>query len=245
MGARVDRDVPSLDRQRAFWNEWNAAARAPDRLNEWTQARGAAILALLDTLPLRRPHLLDLGCGTGWLTEQLAACGPTLGVDLADDVIAIAQARGGDAQYLAGDFFALELPGGFDVVVSQDVIAHVPDQRRYVDLAAEQLGPGGFLIITTTNRRIVERMALPAQPREHLEHWLTMSGLKALLRPRFDVLRARSITPLGTEGFLRFVNAPKVDRLAGALLSARGVRALKERLGLGYSLVVLARKRTP
>ena len=45
----------------------------------------------------------------------------------------------------------------FDVVVSQEVIAHVPDQAAYLEKAADVLRRDGYLIITTPNKFVVDR----------------------------------------------------------------------------------------
>lgn len=230
-------------RQKSFWNRWNRDARSPLSINAWTRHRADAILAALRSLSLVQPKILDFGCGTGWFTEELAAFGPTTGVDLADEVIAEARARSPHIAFVAGDVYAIPAhEETFDVVVSQDVVAHVPDQRRYIDRAAALLKPAGFLIITSTNKFVVKRLGLPPQPAEHLENWLYMRDLLKLLKPSFRILSRRTVTPLGHRGILRLVNAPRLNRLASSMSSPEAVTALKERIGLGYSMLVLAQK---
>lgn len=235
---------PSLEHQRSFWNKWNATQRPPERLNDWTLRRGAAILTLLESLHLEHSRILDLGCGTGWLTERLATFGPTTGIDLSDEVIAAARLRAPHIEFIAADLFQMHLSEGcFDVVVSQDVIAHVTDQPGFVERAARLLRAQGHLILTTTNRFVVERMDLPSQPPEHIERWLTRRSLRSLLAPHFEVLRADTIMPAGNKGVLRFVNSPKLNNALGKLVSPARLEHFKEDLGLGYNLIVLARKR--
>jgi 2-polyprenyl-3-methyl-5-hydroxy-6-metoxy-1,4-benzoquinol methylase len=235
---------PSIERQRAFWNTWNATQRSPEQLNDWTLRRGAAILALLESLRLDQPRIIDLGCGTGWLTEQLAALGPTTGIDLSDEVIAAARLRAPHVEFVAADLFRTELPEArFDVVVSQDVIAHVSDQPGFLERAARLLRPQGRLILTTTNRFVVERMNLPPQPPEHIERWLTKRSLCALLAPHFEVLQANTIMPAGDKGILRLVNSPRLNAALGKLVSPARLERLKERANLGYNVIALARRR--
>src|SRR2546421_4819640 len=120
---------PNLTNQQRFWETWNATWRDPEHLNEWSVRRGETILQLLHSLNLDDPKILDLGCGTGWLSDMLANFGPTTGVDLAESVIATARSRAPHVAFLAGDIFQMPLPANhFDVVVSQEVIAHVADQ---------------------------------------------------------------------------------------------------------------------
>ena len=206
--------------------------------------RAEIILQFLQSLNLDRPTILDFGCGTGWLSEMLAKFGPTTGVDLAESVIATARDRCSNVTFFAGDIFKMSLPAThFDVVVSQEVVAHVPDQVAYIDRAAHVLKPEGYLIITTPNKFIMDHADFPPQAPEHIERWLTMSRLKGLLRRHFHVIRSMSILPMGQRGILRLVNSYKVNAVLGLLISRQHLEALKERLGLGYTLIVLAQKR--
>lgn len=235
---------PTISEQQRFWETWNPKMRDPKHLNEWCMRRAEIILQFLQSLNLDRPTILDFGCGTGWLSEMLAKFGPTTGIDLAESVVATARARSPNVTFLAGDILRMSLPENhFDVVVSQEVIAHVPDQVAYLYRVVHVLKPGGYLIITTANKFIIDRGDFPPQPPEHIERWLTMPRLKRILRPHFRVLRSISILPMGHRGILRFANSYKVNAVLGLLISRQHLEALKERLGLGYTLIVLAQKR--
>jgi 2-polyprenyl-3-methyl-5-hydroxy-6-metoxy-1,4-benzoquinol methylase len=237
---------PSISRQKQFWETWNAKMRDPEHLNEWSLRRGEIILKFFQSLGLQNPEILDFGCGTGWLSERLASYGAVTGVDLAESAVATARTRCPRCTFIAGDFFKISLPENhFDVVVSQEVVAHVPDQPAYIERAARLLKPGGHLIITTPNKFVIERSdVFPPQPPEHLEKWLTMGSLKRLLDPHFRVLRTTSILPMGNRGILRITNSTKLNAGLALFMSSRGIERLKERLGLGYTLILLARKRT-
>jgi 2-polyprenyl-3-methyl-5-hydroxy-6-metoxy-1,4-benzoquinol methylase len=214
-------------------------------LNQWCLRRAEKILQILHGLGIHKPSILDLGCGTGWLTEMLARVGPTTGVDFAEDIIATAQARFPHITFLAGDIFRLPLPiDHFDVVVSQEVIAHVHDQSAYIDCAANVLKADGYLILTTPNKFVMDRSAWPLQPPEHLEQWLTMRRLKSLLRRRFRVLRTTTMLPRGHGGVLRLINSYKVNAVLGLLMPQHSLEGLKERAGFGLTLTALAQKRS-
>ena len=236
---------PTISEQQKFWETWNASLRDPEHLNEWCIRRAKVILQYLQSLNLDHPEILDFGCGTGWLSEMLANFGPVTGVDLAESAIATARTRCPHGAFIAGDIFKMSLPAGhFDVVVSQEVIAHVPDQQAYVDRAAHLLRPGGYLIITTPNKFVIERAdVFPPQPPEHIEKWLTNRCLKNQLRSHFRVLRSTSILPMGNRGILRLVNSTKVNIALASIFSSGRIEKLKEQLGLGYTLILLAQKR--
>jgi 2-polyprenyl-3-methyl-5-hydroxy-6-metoxy-1,4-benzoquinol methylase len=65
---------PAQDEQKQYWdNRWD---RIKDEYpHAWARQRGDAILAMLRSLSLGHPRILDMGCGTGWFTEELAGIG--------------------------------------------------------------------------------------------------------------------------------------------------------------------------
>ncbi|MEZ5208347.1 MAG: methyltransferase domain-containing protein [Acidimicrobiales bacterium] len=103
------------------------------RSHTWRTAENSAGY-LLDHL---RPgmDLLDVGCGPGTITLDLArrvAPGRVVGVDASDAVIAEAQARatetGSAATFAVGDVYALDAEDrSFDVVHAHQVLQHLAD----------------------------------------------------------------------------------------------------------------------
>lgn len=76
--------MPDIESQRRYYNErW----RNFEFANSLKLARSIAILESLYSLGLRKPHIIDLGCGSGWLTAILGHFGPAVGVDLSDEAI--------------------------------------------------------------------------------------------------------------------------------------------------------------
>ena len=124
------------------------------RSHRWrTAANSAAYL-----LPHLRSgdRLLDVGCGPGTLTVDLAARvapGEVIGVDLADDVIveAEAHARAQDADnvsFRAGDFRELDLaPGSFDVAHAHQVLQHLTDPVGALAAMGALVRPGGIVAV--------------------------------------------------------------------------------------------------
>src|SRR5437879_13327478 len=128
--------TPTLEDQRQFWNSHWQRAEERRVLNPWTERRALTILQTIRDLPIQRPGILDCGCGHGWFTERLADANPreVWGIDLSPDAIAMAKSRRPHIRYIAGDVCQTSLPNGyFDVVVSQEVIAHVENQPKYIE----------------------------------------------------------------------------------------------------------------
>jgi SAM-dependent methyltransferase len=238
-------DYPSLDLQKEHWKYWNSRPGHPHRSNLRPLKRGDKILAYLRSLGLERPSILDMGCGMGWFADKLSQFGPTTGIDLCDEAIAQAKSNFPQVVFKAGNVYEMALPERhFDVVVSQEVIAHVPDQRGYLERAARVLKPGGYLIVTTPNRFVHDRTYWAPIPPGHIEQWLTRRGLKRLLRPHFKVLRTTTAVPMGHGGILRLVNSPKLNRVLELLFSPKRTEGLKEWAGFGWTQIVLAQKRS-
>jgi len=237
-------EFPSLADQERFWETWQETKS----ITEWSLRRAEVILTLLHSLRLESPEMLDLGCGNGWFTERLAQLGRATGTDLSRKAMEEASRRFPSARFIGGDLFDVALPERhYDVVVSQQVIAHVTQQPRYVERAASVLKPRGHLILTTPNKFVMERLGdagWDATPPEHIEQWLDRRSLLRLLEPQFEILRFTSILPMGQRGILRVVNSARLNRALSYVIPEARLTALKERAGLGYTLIVLARKRT-
>lgn len=230
--------------QRRFWNEWNRLHRKRGTLPPDVERRGEEALEIVRSIEGSDLRILEVGCSTGWLAQELSRYGPTTAVDLAGEVVAEARHAVPAVQFVAGDFLDLDIePASFDVVVSLETIAHVADQRGFCERIAAVLVDEGHLALTTQNRFVWERTAAPVAPDEIFQNLLTMRELKDLLRPHFRVLEAKTILPFGHGGFLRVANSLKLNRLVAACVGKSRVRRLKERLGLGGTLVVLARRK--
>jgi len=241
---------PSADAQREYWDDRWGAQRTP---NEWQSRRAEAILELLKGLGLDKPRILDLGCATGWMTKMLSEIGPAEGVDLSETAIAIAKSRFPGIQYRAGDLYEISLASEpVDVVVCQEVIPHVSDQVLLIRRIADVIKPGGYLIITAANKFVMDRVkdsdglvgVGDEDPEDHIKKWLDMKGLKRLIAGDFTVVGSTSVILMGHRGWLRLINSTKLNGLLNWLIPQSRLDALKERMGFGYSIIVVGRKRS-
>ncbi len=122
------------------------------RSHTWRTAKNSAayLLPVLES----GQTLLDVGCGPGTITIELAelvAPGRVIGLDAASDVVeqaaALAEDRGvGNVDFVVGDAYALDLPDdSVDIVHAHQVLQHL---ARPVDALREWrrvVRPGGVV----------------------------------------------------------------------------------------------------
>jgi SAM-dependent methyltransferase len=126
---------------------WSSADQYEPFIGRWSRLLAAEVVAWLDLRPGLR--WLDVGCGTGALSEAvLAAAAPAtlVGVDPSDAYLQRAAERlaGSSATFHVGDAAALPLPNAcVDVAVCGLVINFVPDAAAALNELRRVLVPGG------------------------------------------------------------------------------------------------------
>lgn len=238
---------PTIDEQRAFYDQWNVQHRSGeyDQIAPEIRDRGGRAVEIVRSLGLTAPRILEVGCGTGWLTGKLCALGKVTAIDLSPQAIAVARQRNLPTELIAGDFFAVPFEeGSYDVLVCIETLFYVEDQPRFVAKMAALLKPRGHVVVTTINKFVYERSGdVHAAAAGQVRNWLTLKQIRELLSRQFDILSMSTMEPRGDRGILRLVNAPKVNALLGSVIPAEQIKRAKERLGLGGGVVVMARKR--
>ncbi len=115
------------------------------------RAAAAAVKALVDE---RRPGaatLLDVGCGTGRHLETLRKHFEVEGLDLSEELLAVARKRCPSVPFHHADMRTFDLGRRFDVVTCLfSAIAYVRTlngMREAVATMADHLNPGGLLLV--------------------------------------------------------------------------------------------------
>lgn len=234
---------PSLEKQEEYWDFWQGTRS----VNKWTAKRSEAVLTIIESLKLSQAKILDFGCGTGWFTEALAQYGEATGIDLSRKAMMAAAKRWPHIRFLAGDLFDCPLESRyFDIVVSIGVIAHVSDQEEFMKRVTNLLKPGGYLILSTINKFVMDRLGNvdwgSHESLGHLEHWLSRSELRRLASKYLEIANMTTLVPMGNGGILRVVNSVKLNKALQFLVSERHLVQLKERLNFGYYHLLVARK---
>jgi SAM-dependent methyltransferase len=118
------------------------------RQARWTQATRNQLYRRANLL--RAERVLDVGCGTGVITQELArrTRGKVIGVDIDLQMLAFAQGSAAGVTYEQGD--ALDLcygDGHFDVVCCHFLLLWVADPARAVCEMARVTRSGGCVLI--------------------------------------------------------------------------------------------------
>jgi 2-polyprenyl-3-methyl-5-hydroxy-6-metoxy-1,4-benzoquinol methylase len=217
--------------------------------------------------------VLDLGCGTGYGTQLLAAhCSEAVGVDISAEAVEYAASHHAapNVEYRRiGPLPAERLPfedQSFEVIVAFQVIEHVAEVGALVDEIARVIEPGGVALIATPDRSTrLFRWQRPWNPFHVTEY--DAEGLRRVLEwglrdvellrmsadegvVEIELRRARALR-LATLPFT-FPGAPERWRLSGL----RALRAIRPRrpsraagarrsFGFGVEQIVIGPAATP
>jgi ubiquinone/menaquinone biosynthesis C-methylase UbiE len=122
--------------------------------------------------------LLDVGCGPGTLTVDLARRVPggrVVAVDRAADILVRASehavSAGVTVEFRTGDVYALEFPeASFDVVHAHQVLQHLTDPVRALREMRRVLKPGGIIAVRDSDYSCFAWAPLDAR----LSRWLEL-----------------------------------------------------------------------
>ena len=163
---------------------WNTAEPNEEELTRWLIINDffSVINAEFGKRTLK---ILDLGCGRGWLANKMSVYGNVTGVEPVDTVVEYGKTLFPHLDLRQGtskDLLAHGAMGSFDIVVSSEVIEHIPDSDKpaFVKDINLLLKPDGFSIITTPRKDIQEEWLEYCDPDQPVEDWMYEITLKEL-----------------------------------------------------------------
>lgn len=112
-----------------------------------------------DRSPVKDKNYLDIGCGGGILTENIASRGAKAkGIDMGEAPLSVAKLHAiesgvtVDYQRITAEELAEQEAGSYDIVSCLEMLEHVPDPQSVVTASAALTKPGGDLYFSTINR---------------------------------------------------------------------------------------------
>lgn len=142
---------PETEETRDFWNrvaaDWQTQVGAHGDRNRLLNS-DPVLWAFAGDVAGRR--VLDAGCGTGYLSRQLAARGAVVtGVDFSERMIAIAQTHSPEIRFRVDSCSDLRTIADeqFDLLVSNYVLMDLPDLEGTARAFHRVLRPGGFAVL--------------------------------------------------------------------------------------------------
>ncbi len=215
-------------------DEWNTGLYQSSHSFVWEYGR--ELVALLAPKPGER--ILDVGCGTGQLTAEIAQSGASVqGIDSSAAMVEEAARKWREARFEVMDVVAMRFREEFDAVFSSAVLHWVWEAEAASAAMARALKPGGRLVVEFGGRGNVHALlesawealrALGVKDAESNNPWyfpgvaeystlLERQGLEVTFASLFDRL-----TPLegGAAGLSNWV-AMFGGRLAGAVPAGR------------------------
>ncbi len=124
-------------------NNWNAALYENKHAFVWQY--GEDLLQLLN--PKQKERILDLGCGTGQLTEKIATSGAVvMGIDNAPAMISKAKQNYPHLQFDVADARSFQVEQPLDAVFSNAALHWIKEPDAVIRSVHQALKPGGRFV---------------------------------------------------------------------------------------------------
>ncbi len=203
-----------------------------------------------------RPHILDVGCGTGANLEMLARFGDAEGVDVSPEALTFCRERGldnvrqGEAERLP---FADD---SFDLITALDVVEHLDDDAAGLREMRRVLRPGGRALLfvpafmflwgvqddVSNHRRRYTRSSLKKLVQEsglvvERATYANITFFAPILLGRL-FMRITGLRPASENN----INVSVLNGVLGRILGAEAGLLAKANLPLGVSAICVARR---
>jgi 2-polyprenyl-3-methyl-5-hydroxy-6-metoxy-1,4-benzoquinol methylase len=210
---------------------------APNQDNTYVNTPEQVATELTKTIlghcgPLAGRRILDFGAGIGVLAEQLRSLGAAVVCVEPDPEARREAANRGLTSYASLEALrAGEAAPQFDLITAIEVVEHLEDPVRYLELLREFIAPGGALFLTTPNFQSLQARLRGCRWQQYqnpthlfyftgrsLERALHLAGFRSVVRlrtrvvyPRHGTLRRvlqRTLQLCGLDGDLLVLSSP-------------------------------------
>jgi len=158
--------------------------------------------------------IIDVGCGGGILSENMAKMGALVtGIDMSEPALQVARLHQYESnvevnyQLITAEEMAVKQPEQYDIVTCLEMLEHVPDPSSIVSSCAKLVKPGGDIFFSTLNRNIKSYL-------------FAILGAEYLLK----------LIPKNTHDFVKFIRPSELNTWA-----RNGGLRIIEMIGLGYN----------
>jgi trans-aconitate methyltransferase len=214
-------------------------AKLYDDKHSFVWEKGKGVVELLAPRPGER--ILDLGCGTGHLTAEIAAAGAlTVGIDQSSEMIAQARRQFPNLRFEVCDAREIPFTNEFDAVFSNAALHWIPEAEKVIRGVARALKPNGRFVAEMGGKGNIRRLveAITVACREvgldsgaATEAWyypsigeyaglLDKHGLEVRQAALFDRPARLEDGEKGLEAWLRMFRPVILDRLPAAAQDA-------------------------
>lgn len=115
----------------------------------WHKGKRLHVFSIMKKFGRRKPKVLDVGCGTGYLLKELSRYSQAYGLDKSKRSLSFCSKRGLKKIYNI-DIERDTFPNvKFDIITALDVIEHIKDDKKAMINISKSLKKGGVVIVTT------------------------------------------------------------------------------------------------
>ena len=183
---------------------WNADKY--DREFSFVATYGKDLLSLLQ--PKAEEHILDIGCGTGQLTDLISkSVSKIVGLDNSAEMVEAASKKFPDLEFILADAAYFDLGIRFDAIFSNAALHWVLDYQSCIERMYKHLKPGGRLVLEMGGKGNINNILIPLRTVLHKYGYQAQSNLNLWYFPSIGEYSSA----LESEGF-RVTMAHHFDR---------------------------------
>lgn len=203
-----------MDRTIKFWNK--ISGRYDNAVYEKYKPVYDETIALAKKHFDKSDRVLDFACGTGSVTLELSgSVQQILGIDISDQMIAIAKNKAIEQQFENVEFRVISIfdpylqPGSFDVILAFNILQFIKDENTLLDRIAQLLSEKGIFIQATdchSEYRSFKAMIMKILSQlgyyPYIRSWTIRELEKSLLNNHFEILETKLLYEMPVNYFI-------------------------------------------